>query len=144
MKARNAFARLAALIVCAGATQAGATGTLTCEIDDKAVEFAAQGAVGSIAASISGLSAELNLKAAAGRKATRIALGAESLRQQWLDGPELRLWLRGDGEKDQPAFDLVIVTRKKSELDYAGAYRLTVDNAGKGRKVSGRVKCSLG
>lgn len=144
MKGRHFGAALAAIFACVAASSASATATLTCDIKDKALEFSLQAAVGTIAASVSGLAAELVLKAAGGQPAQKIVLPTDSLRQQWIDGPELRLWLHADHDEKTPELDLVIVTKHKSEENYAGTYRLTIEEGGKSRKVSGRIACGLG
>ena len=60
MRLRTISAALA-IALCMQASAAQATATLLCSLKDKAFEFALQGAVGSIASSISGLQGEIDL-----------------------------------------------------------------------------------
>lgn len=136
-------AALAAIWLGAGAAQA--TGTLLCEARDKAVEVTLQGAVGSIASSLSGLQGEIEMKAAGAEPASKIELDAESLRQQWIDGLDLKLWLRTEKTGKTPELDLIVETKRKSKTasNYAGAFRITVEGAKGPRKLAGKISCSI-
>ncbi len=145
MRLRLFAAALAAACVSLGASSARATATLTCEIKDRAFEFALQGAVGSIASSISGLQGEIDMKAAGVEPARKIEFDAESLRQQWIEGADLKLWLRTEKTDKTPELDLIVETKRKSKTsgDYAGTFRLTVEGAKGPRKVAGKASCSM-
>ena len=143
MRFRTIGGACAALCLWTGAAQA--TATLLCEINDKAIEVSLQGAVGSIASSISGLQGEIGITAAGPEPARKIALNSDNLAQRWIDGPDLKLWLRAEHDKTTPELDLVIETKRKSNKSrhYAGSFRLTVEGAKAPRKFAGKVSCSI-
>ena len=70
-------------------------------------------------------------------------LDIESILQQWIDALDLRLRIGGPPEHSM-LIELTIITTKKGEFGFAGQYRLTVTDAGKSQKRSGRVSCTLG
>lgn len=125
------------------ASPAAATATLTCDIEDTRVEFSLMGAVGSIP-SFSINHAELELKAGAEWAPGKFEAAQITVAQRWILEPDLRLHLRVEPEGKTPEIDLVIVTKQKSEFDFAGTYRLTVVSGGKTVKKSGKAACGLG
>jgi hypothetical protein len=135
------FRSLAALgLLTLSMTAASATATLTCEIDDSVVEFNLQAAVGS-SSIVSSLQGRLDLKKR--RPAFGFDMNSENLLQQWINGPDLRLRFH-NADDDPVATELVIIATRVNELDFRGRYMLSVSQAGKAQKNSGRVKCGLG
>lgn len=133
----------AALIM--SCTTASATATLSCTIKDAAVEFDMLAHVGSIPNALYQLSQnQLKLNARAGWPETTIHFAASDLGQQWDVDPELRLRMHREAEPGKPETDLVVITKKVSETQYRGQYRLMVKANGKGRNHAGRIICELG
>jgi hypothetical protein len=123
---------------------AAATDSLTCRIDDAAMELGLLASVGSSPSSLIGnLQGTLTLKRDKDWPAVEIDLGDEDLAQKWIDPPELRLWLFVGRNKKMPETDLVIVTQRAANRDYGGRYRATVRSGGKTREHAGRVTCRL-
>lgn len=143
MRLRTIGGACAALCLWTGA--ANATATLLCEIKDKSLEFSLQGAVGSVASSISGLQGEIDIKAAGGGPARKIELNTENLVQRWIEGLDLKLWLRAEHDGKTPELDLIIETRRKSSKSdkYIGPFRLTVEGAKAPSKFTGKASCSI-
>ena len=143
MRFRTIGAACAALGLWTGA--AHATATLLCEITDRSLEFSLQGAVGSIASSVSGLQAEIEIKAAGAEPARKVVFDSDSLVQRWIDGLDLKLWLRVEHDQKTPETDLIIEAKRKSKgVDkYAGNFRLTVEGAKAPRTFAGKVSCSI-
>ena len=143
MRLQMVGAACAALFSWTGA--AHATATLICESKGKSLEFSLQGAVGSIASSVSGLQAEIELKAAGAEPARKVAFDSDSLVQRWIDGLDLKLWLRVEHDEKTPETDLIIEAKRKSKgVDkYAGNFRLTVEGAKAPRTFAGKVSCSI-
>lgn len=136
-------AAVAALLGQAGA--AHATATLLCSIKDRSVAFALQGAVGSVAASLSGLQGEIEMKPAGKAAGKTIELNADHLVQRWIDGPDLKLWLHADHDDKTPDLDLIIETRRKAKDSdsYVGRYRLTIEGENAPRLFAGKASCSI-
>lgn len=134
---------LAAIIAVLGYSQtACATATLTCDIDNSALTFSMQGAVGSNS-SLNGVQARLELKGGEGLPKLGIDLNSENIVQRWIDGLDLRLRLQSP--VDEPiVIDLVLKTRKFKEFEFSGRYRLTVDAGGEKQIRVGRVECTMG
>jgi hypothetical protein len=140
-RARIAFA---GAVVFASAGSAAATATLTCAIDDATMKLELLANVGTQASSaINGLRGSPTLKPAKDRPSDTIELARENLAQQWIEEPELRLWLSVTGDAT-PDIDLVIVTRRATDTDFRGRYRVTVRRSGKTFKAAGRVACAFG
>jgi hypothetical protein len=133
----------AALLASAGATHA--TSTLSCEIDDATVKLAMLGSVGTLrGAAMFNVQGSLTIKPAPGWPAVTTPLAGEHLTQQWIDMPDLRLWLQVLGNDDAREIDLMMKTARVSEDYSRGRYRLTVRHDDKVRTRSGRVTCSFG
>ena len=131
----HALSAMAAIV----AGPAHATATLTCDIEDPVLIFHVMATVGHEATPISGTRGELRLR---GGDRT-IAVEADHLVATWIDGDELRLRFHvfaDDGGRD---IDLVILTRRRTETDYAGRYRLRTDEK-RGTSHRGKVACTLG
>ncbi|WP_333823141.1 hypothetical protein [Pinisolibacter sp.] len=121
------------------AQPARATATLTCDIEDPVVTFHVMATVGHEATSVSGTRGELRLR----RAGRTIVLEADHLVATWIEGDELRLRFHVFAEGDGYDTDLVIVTRRRTETDYAGRYRLrTGEKRDHARR--GKVACALG
>jgi hypothetical protein len=118
---------------------AHATATLTCDIEDPFVTFHVMATVGHEATSISGTRGELQLR----REGRTIVLEADHLVATWIEDDELRLRFHVFAEGDGRDTDLVIVTRRRTETDYAGRYRLTTDEK-RDNARRGKVTCALG
>lgn len=134
-----------AAALCMQATAAHATATLLCSIKDKSFEFVLQGAVGSIASSLSGLQGEIDMKAAGAEPARKVELNADNLVQRWIEGQDLKLWLHGDHDDKTPDFDLIIEAKRKTKTsgNYSGAFRMNFEGAKGPRKFAGKASCSI-
>jgi hypothetical protein len=117
---------------------AHATATLTCDVEDPVLIFHVMATVGHEATSISGTRGELRLR----RDGRTITIAADHLVANWIEGDELRLRFHVFAEDGGNDTDLVIVTRRRDETDYAGRYRLRTDEKRDDRR--GKVTCSLG
>jgi hypothetical protein len=146
------------LTLCAGLlmiTPAFATGSFTCTIDDKNLQFEASSAM-----SRGTGSAFLNLKAHAKPKLTDtpndlVELDLSThLAHSWMDHPDFRLhfYLEREGETPHGTFELVIVTTATDdEISYAGDYRLTIfyteppadQTLGAYLRATGKVRCEI-
>src|SRR5262249_34104003 len=101
---------LAALAFFFDSTLAAATASLTCDIDDAAIELGLLASVGSLPdALIGSVQGTLTLKRAGDWPSVEIDLGDTNLAQKWIDPPEMHLWLFVRGDKKIPEIDLVIV-----------------------------------
>ncbi len=118
---------------------AHATATLTCDIEDPVLIFNVTATVGHEATSVSGTRGELKLR----REGRTITLEADHLVATWIEGDELRLRFHIFAEGDGRDTDLVILTRRRNEIDYAGRYRLTTDEKRDDAR-RGKVACTLG
>jgi hypothetical protein len=128
-------AALPALLVATG--PASATATLTCTVDDRTLGFDVMAAVGHEALSLSGVRGTLLSK----REGLTATLGGEDLMQTWIDGEDLRLRFHLFPEEGRPEIDLVVVTRRRTETDHVGRYRLTI---GRDTPRRGAVTCVVG
>lgn len=138
-------AALAALALLVDSRFAAATASLTCDIDDAAIELGLLASVGSSPDSLIGIAqGTLTLKRATDWPSAEIDLRDENLVQKWIDPPEMRLWLFVRGNKKIPEINLVIVAQRALNEEYGGRYRATVRTDGKTREHAGRVTCSFG
>jgi hypothetical protein len=136
---------LAALAFFVDSRFAVATASLTCDIDDAAIELGLLASMGSSPDSLIGIvQGTLTLKRAGNLPPVEIDLGNKNLAQKWFDPPEMRLWLFVDGNKKMPEINLVIVTQRTAYGEYGGRYRATVRTDDKTREHAGRVTCTLG
>ncbi|HEX2555918.1 MAG TPA: hypothetical protein VHL98_19635 [Microvirga sp.] len=152
---RAAVAPAAILVaLVAGAAPAGATATLSCEVDDKAVKLDVQASVAhGMGEALSGFRGEIGvrLKGAPADFGT-LVLEPEHLTHSWINGREVRLRLyRERGEGAHGAVELVLETRAAGgDTSFVGRYVLTVDHLRPGAsevatlKAQGRATCSLG
>jgi hypothetical protein len=123
---------------------AAATDSLTCKIDDAAIEFGLLASVGSSPDSLIGIvQGTLTLKPARDWPSAEIELRDENLAQRWIDPPEIRLWLSVSGDKKRPKIDLVIVGQRAANGDYGGRFRATARTGDKTQERAGRVTCRL-
>ncbi|MDI4664796.1 hypothetical protein K9U40_10720 [Xanthobacter autotrophicus] len=146
---------VAAVLVHAGAVPAGATGTLNCSIDDKAIAFEAEAVFShGLAASFSNFRAELNAR---GKDTpptfARVEMDGAALAHHWFHGDELRLHLYHErAEAPFGSLELVLRTRSRGEDEaaFAGRYELKLFLAGVDggkafeRTYRGRATCSAG
>ena len=135
------------LVVAAGlvaglglATPASATATLTCDFESRDVVFHVQAAVGHEALTLSGLVGELKLP----RRGISAEIGGADLMQTWIEGEDLRLRFHVFGEGDRPDLDLTIVTRRKTETDHVGRYRLRIGEGERAPLLRGPITCVVG
>jgi hypothetical protein len=136
---------LAALAFFVDSRFAAATASLTCNIDDAAIELGLLASLGSSPSSLIGIvRGTLTLKRAGEWPPVEIHLRDENLAQKWFDPPEMRLWMFVHGDKKRPEINLVIVTQRAAYGEYGGHYRATVRTDGKTREHAGRVTCTLG
>ncbi|MFG1348268.1 hypothetical protein [Xanthobacter autotrophicus] len=139
----------------ASLSPAGATGSLNCSIDDKAIAFEAQAVFShGLAASFSNFRAELNATAKDAPPAfAKVEMDGSALAHHWFHGNELRLHLYQ--ERTQAPFaslELVLRTRSRDadETAFAGRYELRLFVAGVDggkdfeRTYRGRATCSAG
>lgn len=139
----NSCLVLAVATLLLGATgHARATTTLTCDIDDPAVTLSLQAAVGSLSI-IGSMQGRFDLKGGGGWPKSGFDLTSESMLQQWLDGPDLRLRMHAPFD-DPVEIELVLIARRSTEFDFTGRYNLKVFVDGKTMRRSGRVGCTLG
>lgn len=144
-----------ALLNCAAATPALATGGFSCEFEDKNLSFTAASALGSgMGAPIFNLTAESNIKLK-GVPADLVKLDlSKSLVHSWVESPDFRLYFYSEreGEKPHGYVELVIQAKYVSEDgDVKGNYRLTVfytelpadKTEGTYIKAKGKVLCSV-
>lgn len=147
----------AALGLALAAAPAAASGTISCEIDDKAVAFDAQIVFShGLAGAFTNQRFELTLKAKGAPDDLRaLELDAEALAHHWFHGRELKLHIyheRAAGRHG--AVELVIETKQAAKADeegaYAGRYRLEVSDLPDGASEAkswtfkGKVACSAG
>ncbi|MFG1373949.1 hypothetical protein V5F32_17365 [Xanthobacter oligotrophicus] len=152
-RARSFILSLALLL--AGGSCAGATGTLDCSIDDKAIAFEAQAVFShGLASSFSNFRAELNARAKDAPPAfAKVEMDGTALAHHWFRGNELRLHLYQE-RADAPfgSLELVIMARSRDtdETAFAGRYELRLFGAGVDggkdfeRTYRGRATCSAG
>ncbi|MEP9348725.1 hypothetical protein [Xanthobacter sp. KR7-225] len=147
----------AALGLALWAPPAAASGTIDCQIDDKAVAFDAQIVFShGLAGAFTNQRYELTLKAKGAPDDLRaLELDAAALAHHWFHGAELKLHIyheRAAGRHG--AVELVIETRQAGKADeegaYAGRYRLDVSDLPDGARAAktwtyrGKVACSAG
>ncbi len=121
-------------------TPVRATATLACDVEDRGFAFHLQAAVGHEALTLSGVRGELRLPGGA----APIELDGRDLLQTWMVDDDLRLRVHVFGEGDRPDVDLIVVTRRRTETDHAGRYRLTIGAGRAARRVGGRIGCVVG
>jgi hypothetical protein len=145
MNGNPARSVLAAAALLAGASEAHATSTLSCEIADATVKLAMVGSVGTLRGSMMfNVQGTLTIKPVPGWPAVTTPLASENLTQQWVDVPDLRLRLQVLGNDAGRKIDLMLKTARVSEDDFRGRYHLTVRHDDKVRTRSGKVTCSFG
>lgn len=146
---------VAAVLLLAWAMPAGASGSLDCSIDDKAIAFDAQAVFShGLAASISNFHAELNARGKDAPPAfAKVEMDGTALAHHWFQGNELRLHLYHErAETPFGSLELVLRTRSrdKDETAFAGHYELKLFLAGVDggkafeRTYRGRATCSAG
>jgi len=119
---------------------AAATATLTCSVDDRVMTFDVMAAVGHEALTLSGVKGQLRPKPAG----PAVELGSEALMQTWIEGDDLRLRFHVFAENDGPDLDLMVVTRRRTETDHVGRYRLRIGDGAKARVSRGPITCVVG
>lgn len=147
----------AAVLSILGAAPAGATGSLDCAIDDKAVEFNAHIVFShGLAAAFTNQQFELKLKAKGAPEDFKdLALDAAALTHHWFHGKELKLHLYHERTQGRHgSVELVIETREarkpEDEGSFAGTYRLEVSDLPEGQSEAktwvykGKAACSAG
>jgi hypothetical protein len=142
---------LAAAPALSAAVPAGATGSLTCEVDDRNLSFDLLGNIGSgDGGAIQLIEGQIKLKPVRGKfDAREFKVAPENLSGQWSFGKELRIGISPESVDDISIFLAIIAMRAKSgdgDLDrYRGEYVLKVQGP-KGESVlRGRLKgCSAG
>ncbi|MDI4658323.1 hypothetical protein [Xanthobacter autotrophicus] len=139
----------------AGLSPAGATGSLNCSIDDKAIAFEAQAVFShGLASDFSNFRAELNATAKDAPPAfAKVEMDGAALAHHWFHGNELRLHLYQERtEAPFGSLELVLRTRSRDadETAFAGRYELRLFVAGVDggkdfeRTYKGRATCSAG
>lgn len=135
---------LAALAFLVDSRFAAATDSLTCDIDDAAVQLGLLASVGSEPSALIGtMQGTLTLKPAREWPPAEIELSSENLAQTWVSPPEIRLWLFVKRNKKTPEINLVIGTQRTPDGDYGGRYRARVGTGDNVRERAGRITCRL-
>lgn len=119
---------------------AQATATLTCDVDGRGIAFHVMAAVGHEALTLSGTRGELRLP----REGIAVELGGAELMQTWIEGDDLRLRFHLFPEEARPEIDLTVITRRRTETDHVGRYRLTIGMGKAARVMRGAVVCVVG
>ena len=127
-------------VIVAAVSPGRATATLTCDIDSREATFHVMAAVGHEALTLSGVRGALRLP----QERIDVDLDGEQLLQTWVEGEDLRLRFHIFGEGGRPDIDLMIVTRRKGEIAYAGRYRLTIGEGTGARHRRGTIGCAVG
>lgn len=131
---------------------AGATGNLSCTIDDKTLTFDAEsGFSHGLGGGFINFRAQMRLKAPGVPEALKNLDGA-ALAHHWFHGPEIRLHLYWETESGPHAYVELVLDTKASGADeeaFKGRYTLTVyevpeGGEGKERTFYGRAECSAG
>ena len=142
---------LAAAPALAAAVPAGATGRLTCEVDDRNLSFDLLGNIGSgDGVAIQLIGGEIKLKSVRGKfDAGEFKVAPEHISGQWTFGKELRIGISPESVDEVSVFLAIIAMRTNgagSDLGrYRGEYVLKVQGP-KGESVlRGRLKdCTAG
>ena len=135
----------------AAAVPAGATGSLTCEVDDRNLSFDLLGNIGSSnGGAIQLIGGQIKLKSVRGKfDAREFKVAPEHLSGQWSFGKELRMGISPESVDEVSVFLAIIAMRAKSgdgDLDrYRGEYVLKVQGPMGESVLRGRLKdCSAG
>lgn len=130
------------------ATSAGATATLTCDIDDRNAEISLQGNMGRDVAAVQITAGAIKLKPVRGAgDGIEFPVEGEHLIQQWAHGNELRLGIQTAEVKGMSVY-LAIIAQKTKSGDgdsYRGRYMLKVQGNQTTRELKGRIRgCEAG
>jgi hypothetical protein len=140
MLSRSISSHLIAGAVLLAGEPAFATATLTCDVEEQGHGVHLMATVGHEGLRLDGLRGSIEL----GPGSAAVDLDAGTLMQSWLDDRDLRLRLHVFSEAPRPDLDLLVVTRRRSDTDYVGRYRLTVEVGTERRVRRGRIVCSVG
>lgn len=146
-----------ALPVLAGVTPAGATASLSCSAQDRAVSFAVEAVVShGVGEVVTGFRGEaiLRLKGIPDGFRPQV-FESGNLTQAWIRGRDVKIRIYRDGPESGPraSVELVIETRGAGgdATDFRGTYELSVEHlaASSGAeartaKARGKAACSLG
>jgi hypothetical protein len=140
-----------------GVGAAHASAGFSCSIEDKALRVSVEGAFSrGVGEGVINFGGRLEVLAkATPEDLRRLDLERENLTQTWINGRDLKLRMYREraGAAPHGYVELVLETRQSSrdELEYAGAYVLTVhhlvseqDSQGKTFTARGKARCSAG